>query len=471
MANIVGYPSAVIQGAPGKSGRIQGLKAFLPSDLTGLLSWYDAGEGITLNGADVSQWDDQSGNGNNLVQATPADQPFFNNSGAQPFVQFDGVTEEMAASLAQAQPFTIFLMHRRVDTTAGTYVLFNFTGAGSRIDQAASDQYDVKFGVPELYTVDIEGPPVFRTLLCVADATISSCFDNGDPPLVNKKDLGTLGITDIVLGSRFGSNFKAIDIGELIIYDRILTDSEINRVGNYLAAKYTEFGLSWNNVLGFTSPLEISNIIGWWDGSEGVTLNGADVSQWDDQSLNGNDLIQATAARQPLYVTPGGAPNFLSFDPGELMQTAGFAGGNKSQPNTIFFVVEQKTDLAGATYFDGILTTLRHAFADLGNYGMFAGAVFTSTINPDTTKRIFVLIFNGSSSKIYFNGGSAETGDAGNAAWDGLTLNSRFSLGAIPDQNVFEMTAYNKLLSINELNDLGTFLALKHSLVWNIITA
>ena len=48
-----------------------------PLDLTSLVGWWDASDTatITSSGGAVSQWDDKSGNGNHLVQATSALQP------------------------------------------------------------------------------------------------------------------------------------------------------------------------------------------------------------------------------------------------------------------------------------------------------------------------------------------------------------------------------------------------------------
>jgi len=54
-----------------------GSAAWTPAQLTGLALWLDAADAgtITLNGTDVSQWDDKSPNGYDLSQATAVNQP------------------------------------------------------------------------------------------------------------------------------------------------------------------------------------------------------------------------------------------------------------------------------------------------------------------------------------------------------------------------------------------------------------
>jgi hypothetical protein len=48
-----------------------------PSSLTGVQCWLKADTGVTLNGSNVSQWNDQSGNNNHAVQATAGKQPAY----------------------------------------------------------------------------------------------------------------------------------------------------------------------------------------------------------------------------------------------------------------------------------------------------------------------------------------------------------------------------------------------------------
>ena len=74
--------------------------SFLPTDLSGLHTWYDAGQGITLNGGDVPDWANQGGgSGVSLKQTVAADQPLYNSSDTdfnnKPSVEFDGVSENL----------------------------------------------------------------------------------------------------------------------------------------------------------------------------------------------------------------------------------------------------------------------------------------------------------------------------------------------------------------------------------------
>lgn len=69
-----------------------------PSQLgADLALWLDATDAdtITLNGSTVSQWDDKSGNGRNVLQATASQQPTFVSNGlnGKPTISFDGTND------------------------------------------------------------------------------------------------------------------------------------------------------------------------------------------------------------------------------------------------------------------------------------------------------------------------------------------------------------------------------------------
>lgn len=63
------------------------------------------------------------------------------------------------------------------------------------------------------------------------------------------------------------------------------------------------------------SPLDISDLEGWWDAQDASTITGSPtaVTQWDDKSGNGFDLTPAGANNDPAQLEVGGK-NMLSFD-------------------------------------------------------------------------------------------------------------------------------------------------------------
>ena len=77
-----------------------------------------------------------------------------------------------------------------------------------------------------------------------------------------------------------------------------------------------------NRKLGAWSPDDESSLEAWYQNKVGISLSGADVSEWADSSSNGIDMVQATASEQPAYDTPTGTLTFVSAND-EHLQTTG----------------------------------------------------------------------------------------------------------------------------------------------------
>lgn len=83
-ANLTGDVSVIkeltgaLTGSADLVGEIETLAAWTPAEITTAL-WLDAADAstITLNGSNVSQWNDKSGNNNHVVQSTAANQPAY----------------------------------------------------------------------------------------------------------------------------------------------------------------------------------------------------------------------------------------------------------------------------------------------------------------------------------------------------------------------------------------------------------
>ena len=83
------------------------LGSWLPTDETSAVAWYQNGEGITLNGTDVSQWAD-SANSYDMDQDTEDEQPAYNAStGALTFDSSDDQSLQTSSQISLAGAFTI----------------------------------------------------------------------------------------------------------------------------------------------------------------------------------------------------------------------------------------------------------------------------------------------------------------------------------------------------------------------------
>lgn len=70
--------------------------------------------------------------------------------------------------------------------------------------------------------------------------------------------------------------------------------------------------LSSNRALGgWTPDNEGTDLVAWYKNKEGITLNGSNVSRWNDSSSNDHNMGQETEEKQPAYNASTGA---LTFD-------------------------------------------------------------------------------------------------------------------------------------------------------------
>jgi hypothetical protein len=104
-----------------------------------LAAWWRS-DVVVLNGATVSQWTDQSGNGRHLTQGTTANQPLYNVVGgpnATPSLLFDGTDDVLInATIDRAIPSTeityVWLVFRQV-TWVSTRRIFGFGTASNTV--------------------------------------------------------------------------------------------------------------------------------------------------------------------------------------------------------------------------------------------------------------------------------------------------------------------------------------------------
>lgn len=219
-------------------------------------------------------------------------------------------------------------------------------------------------------------------------------------------------------------------IGSQIVQFSGLLDTYTGAAAAYslrlLSTSYTGYAIKVRRAsdnteqdIGFSNnELDTTSLASFCSGTDGF------VTTWYDQSGNGRNATQATAADQPkIYdsstgvITENSKPaiKFLS----NKLETTIFT--SSSQPITRMFV--GKSIAATNDFIDG--SALNRGFT--GNNGginrLFAGTIFdTGTFL--TTQQLFYGLFNGASSEIVVNGVSQGTGNAGASGLDQVILGS-----------------------------------------------
>lgn len=318
---------------------------FTPAQLPGLKGWWDASDTatITLNAGDVSAWNDKSGNGNHLVQATGTLQPLFLASGINSLgsVQFydDGTAKVLAAPDAASMDHTtidLFVAFRwNTDLAATESIAGKFsTGTPANQREFILTIASGNAGNPMQGVLSGDGTATTALLtptgLSTATSYIAEMWNDGTNGYVRINNAPASearaafaaifnGTAPFFAGARdTATNPSAVTIGEIIYCSPALSASSTALTLDYLSTK-------WNIALfpGFVNPASLPGLAVWYDvsditslfqdsaGTVPVTANGDPIGRLTDKSGNGNHGTQTTAASCPTYTTAS-APNGLA---------------------------------------------------------------------------------------------------------------------------------------------------------------
>jgi len=219
-----------------KGSTAQSRGGFLPTNIANLELWLDADDEDTITEVAnlISQWDDKSGNGNDVAQATEADQPTFN-VGALNNVELKDTTDILVGSTSFVSPYTVFAVYKHIDSSGDRGIISGDGAAdgtwrmgrngGSRI-------YDVDATRVATNAMDTTNFVLYRA---IENGSTSAFFINGVDETDDSAPLGDIGIFSVGQSTRSGTS----QIQEIIIYERELTSGEITQVENYLNDKWS----------------------------------------------------------------------------------------------------------------------------------------------------------------------------------------------------------------------------------------
>ena len=209
--------------------------------VAGPLLWYRADLGIVLNGSDVQDWQDQSGNGNHLTQADVTQQPEFLATGfnGRKTVSFDGVDEILGLTgglddiSGDDKPNTV-IWAGKLNSTAADRHMWSFASAtaggtfhGYRTNSSNRHSIrristQVNGDVNTADTGDHYFSQVFTgtTVSMYEDGVVLDNI-NGQP-----MDTATAVMTRFAIGGKFGTSegdYMNCAVSELIVYASALS--------------------------------------------------------------------------------------------------------------------------------------------------------------------------------------------------------------------------------------------------------
>ncbi len=433
--------------------------------LSGIQLWLSANQ---INPADptqvvsnngslyVADWRDLSPAGLHATQSQTGSQPMFIPASAingKPAVRFDGNTSFLNTTLAQITgDKTVFVVENRTSSISGTEI-GSTTGYGMFFGNNNGAETKGRFWIAhDLSLPGTINTPILKTFtrsggtetLRLNDASTTASVDDGAN--------GTYTISNS--GYPFGG-----DIGEVIIYNRALADSERLAVENYLKARWSVYGTPIPVTAGLQMWLDAS-AFNASDSNRAVTSNGNIYAKdWLDRSPNAIHVLQTTAANQPLYV--GNALNgrsVMRFNGTNNFMTSPFAqiSGDKS-----IFIVQSRAATTSGKEISSSATS---------------GSFFGNNVAMETVGRIGIahdLQLNGNLGfpilKSLIRSGASETlrvdynsvlGSAPDLASGTYTISSQTSPFA---GDIAEIAFYNRALSDTERTQVESYLRDKWS--------
>jgi len=224
--------------------------SFTKDSVPGIINWWKADGTLTKDGGNaVSQWNDETGNGDHMVQATSTNQPTYTENviNGRPALYFDGndYLRKTSGCITTTVPATIFIVLLSPSSSTNQGVFGSSDNAyvyvGYPVDgYVGYFQYNNWNGGPAvpstssayLYVVNCTG---------VANTGYMETNSGADKTLIaNASSYGLFTATSRTIGANsntLGDPFTGY-IAEIIGYRGNLTDTNKNIVKNYLNSKY-----------------------------------------------------------------------------------------------------------------------------------------------------------------------------------------------------------------------------------------
>ncbi len=240
---------------------------------TDLSLWLQADAGVTLNGATVSEWADQSGLGHNAYQSTDTSQPtLVTTAYGKPGLRFDGLNDflRFTNNINELFGLTVFLVanNRSPAQTGGTAysdspaIFWNETASWGWVFLSPF-QTNVNWRIGstiannnERYARPASIGASYSLTTLLKNSEVETLYVDGSlARTVSGKAFTTFGVREDGYLGRGSSTYFAGDILEVLVYNAALSETDRQTVETYLHDKYFSNPLP---TVAITSPANLA---------------------------------------------------------------------------------------------------------------------------------------------------------------------------------------------------------------------
>jgi hypothetical protein len=260
-------PATIARAAALPAPTVTGGTAFVPTDISGLVGWYDftdlsklwqsissATTAVTADSQPIGYVQDKSAGTHDLQANTTANRPLVrtgaNGINGKAIAQFDGTDDALFTSTFTADAsITYFIVAKKRSAPSSTNRILVCTSNGTDwvYTQSTISAAGYVYDTDEVGASRILGGTATNVNVIVLRYNSGSSADywiNGGAK-ANFDPENTYGFSsDLCIGAdvALATGFGDFNVGEYIRYNSALTLTDINRVGPYLA---TRFGFTW----------------------------------------------------------------------------------------------------------------------------------------------------------------------------------------------------------------------------------
>ena len=267
------------------NGRILIYRWTPSTPVNGLKLWLKADAGVTKDANNqISAWADQSGNGNNALQSTLGNQPLWVGSAVngKPVVRFDGANDVITAAgvTGTMNAFTVIWITNPAQLSSYNQTLVA-SGGSSQFQSQNLGQGSAQVGIGSTAMTQGNGagqipldtivPNTWQRFAFTMNGGPAAFYKNG--ALVASKNMTLPSAwTGFQLGVNSGDTING-DLPEVLVYNRALSDAELQAVDTYLKNKYD------------TRPPLQRDMLGWWKLDDGSGIIAKDSSGLDNHGV------------------------------------------------------------------------------------------------------------------------------------------------------------------------------------------